>query len=305
MTSNTNRKEQGQNLLNILNKYQGAATSGVRTEEKKKIAEEFFKLLNVLPFDLLPYAPLSQFIFNNHNNDLIYFVEELEDSIHFKYIDDKENINCKKGLKIIEHLELANQQKDALFEKQERDIRNIKELSNSNKKKSDKINDLQKNTENLQKETKELHEHNNKIMTNFISILGIFAAILMGAFGSIQGFTSIYKNAYKLDLSYILIISSIGASSVILILFFLLNGIAKLTDKNLSSSSKEDATVFEKHPSIFVTHAILILLCLIAVSIKLSNTHINFSMQGLWWLLPLFWLIYIIYAFRYKIFVSK
>lgn len=65
------------------------------------------------------------------------------------------------------------------------------------------------------------------MITNFITILGIFAAILMGAFGSIQAFSSLFDNAVFLDLGKLLIISSVGASSVVLILFFLLNGIAE------------------------------------------------------------------------------
>lgn len=103
---------------------------------------------------------------------------------------------------------------------------------------------MRKDYSDLKKQYSELKNEANKqyqsILAQFIAILGIFAAILMGAFGAIQGFTSLFSNAHKLSMGEILIISSIGASSIILILFFLLNGISKLIGRSLWSIDKKD-----------------------------------------------------------------
>src|SRR5690625_126565 len=291
----TSRRKQREKLLSKLNELQGATASGVEDEATDNISKGFFLLLAALPFDLLPYTAISQFVYRDESEDLPYFIEALESIITEKYSGNSENVNYKKGIKLIEHMELAQQQKDNLFEKHEKEIQKIKSHNNI-------LMSSMKQTRKLKEEIENLQDENKRIITNFISILGVFAAILMGAFGAIQGFTSLFANAHKLELGIIMIISSIGASSVLLILFFLLNGIAKLTDKSLSSTSKENGTLIEKHPTLIITHGILITVSLIGASLKLSNIRLYLAYQGLWWILPCIWIIYFIVAINKKSF---
>lgn len=215
-------------------------------ETKDKVTNEFFGLLDNLPFDLLPYAAVSQFVYNNGDEDFLYFIEFMEGIISDKYSDNIEHLNYKKGIKILEHMELAKQQKDSLFEEHEKEIQRMKSLSRSFITQSQEI-------ESIQKTTKVLQEDNRKVMTNYISILGIFAAILMGAFGAIQGFSSLFENAHKLSLGITLIISSIGASGVILVLYFLLSGVSRLIGINfVSNTSSVNSTIIEKHPALLI-----------------------------------------------------
>ncbi|MET3657805.1 hypothetical protein [Sporosarcina psychrophila] len=298
MTSLTDdRKNQNEKLIKMLNQLQGATVSGVEPSVKNTIAEGFFALLDELPFDLLPYAAVSQFVYSDDSEDFLYFIECLEEMITDKY--DTTEVNYKKGIKMIEHMELAKQQKDHLFEEHDSEIKKINRLTNVFMARSSEIGKLQKATEKLREDTEELQEDNKRIMTNYISILGIFAAMLMGSFGSIQAFSNLFSNAHKLDLGIILIISSIGASSVILILFFLLNGIAKLTDRSLWSTKKETGTLIEKHPSLVIVHGILIFISLIGASLQLSNIHLNWApKEGAWWLLPFIYLLIAWFFYR-------
>lgn len=292
MTSQTDdRKGQNEKLIDMLNQLQGVTVSSVEPSVKAVIAEDFFTLLNDLPFDLLPYAAVSQFVYSDDSEDFLYFIESLEEMITDKYAADTTQDNYKKGIKMIEHMELAKQQKDHLFEKHEAEIKKIKTLTSVFMTRSAEIGTLQKDTEKLQADTEELQEDNKRIMTNYISILGIFAAILMGSFGSIQAFSNLFSNAHNLDLGVILIISSIGASSVILILFFLLNGIAKLTERSLWSTQKSNGTLFEKHPSLVIIHCILMFVSLIGAALQLSNMQLKWAVEGFWWTLPLFYLL--------------
>ncbi len=304
MTSLTDtRKSQNEKLIDMLNQLQGATVSSVVPSVKDAIAEDFFALLDDLPFDLLPYAAVSQFVYSDDSEDFLYFIESLEEMLTDKYSADTTDVNYKKCIKIIEHMELAKQQKDHLFEKHENEIKKINRLTNVFMARSSKIEILQKATEKLQGDTEDLQNDNKRLMTNYISILGIFAAILMGSFGSIQAFSNLFSNAHKLDLGVILIISSIGASSVILILFFLLNGIAKLTERSLWSTNKPDGTLFEKHPSLLIIHGILISISFIGAALELSNIHIQYAPQGYWWIAPVLWITYFFTAIHKKDFL--
>ncbi|WP_339213964.1 hypothetical protein [Ornithinibacillus sp. FSL M8-0202] len=219
------RQELSEKLIDNLHKLHGATSSGIDESEKEKLFQDFFSLLDDMSLDLLPYSAASQFIYSNINDEGFYFIQAIEEKIveNFKETDE----TYKKGLKIVEHLELAQQQKEALFAKQEKKIKEYSYIQDHLIERTHKIEEIQKTTKKLQKDTELLQTQNNKMITNFITILGIFAAILMGAFGSIQAFSSLFDNAVFLDLGKLLIISSVGASSVVLILFFLLNGIAE------------------------------------------------------------------------------
>lgn len=112
--------------------------------------------------------------------------------------------------KIIQHIELAIAQKESLFEQQ-----------------TFTINELQRNIS-------ETSQKYNNMISNFIYILGIFAAIMMATFGSIQGFTSLFTNENHYSLTEIFLISSLGLFALLSIIFLLFYSISKLTDRDLA-----------------------------------------------------------------------
>src|SRR5699024_9177853 len=87
----------------------------------------------------------------------------------------------------------------------------------------------------------------DNMMSNFISILGIFAAIMMATFGAIQGFSAIFSNENNYNLTTIIIISCFGLFGLISILFILLHSIAKLIDKELVNHYY-GRTIFSRYP---------------------------------------------------------
>src|SRR5699024_2769454 len=125
--------------------------------------------------------------------------------------------------KIIQHAELAISQKESLYQSLKEDIHSLN-------------NDVYQAAEKY-----------NNMMSNFISILGIFAAIMMATFGAIQGFTAIYSNENNYSLTTIIIISCFGLFGLVSILFILLHSIAKLMDKDLSLYTHPN-TIFTKYP---------------------------------------------------------
>ncbi|MEO4053351.1 hypothetical protein [Solibacillus sp. CAU 1738] len=277
--------------------------------------EEFIITISKTRFDneLIPYDKITEFVFIETPEELYFDFTTRLKTYGRQYFLKQATISQMSATDLLEresdttsevpNIDLSNCEKDFY-----RIVRHIDlALIQITKFASTKIEHLQSEYDNLNDQFSQLNNQITQLksaaelqyknmLTQFISILGIFAAILMGAFGAIQGFTSLFANAIGLSIGKIFILSSIGASSVVLILFFLLNAIAKLTDRSLSSTSKKDGTLFEKHPSLVLIHGILVFIILIGASLELSNVNLKFAWQGLWWLVPLFWFIYFITA---------
>lgn len=260
--------------------------------EKKFI--EFIKTLENTDFDndLVPYDKITKKVFEKTPPEKIdEFTPELKRRGD-EYFKSNNNITPEKEknfYRIIRHINLAIIQKNSFITIQ-----------------IDEIDNLKSELMNIKSVYNQLKEENEKqyknLTTHTITILGIFAAILMGAFGAIQGFTSMFNNAHRLNLGELLIISSIGAAAVILILFFLLNSISKLIDKPLSNNHHDYNNIF-KYPTLVISSGILVLIFLIGAAIELSNTKLVFSWYGLWWILPVLWLIYFTYSFKKESFL--
>lgn len=286
--------------LTILETSASTETNNISDEKLTKRFSNFIQLIEKTEFHngLIPYDKITECVFENTPQEILYsFTNDLREHGNNYFsnlnIENDEDLRNKKAFyKIVRHIDLALIQKHSFANLKLGDMEELKQKNEELKRKNEELNqlyaDLKKDAENQYK----------NMLTQYISILGIFAAILMGAFGAIQGFTSLFSNADKLSLGKIYIISSIGAAAVLLILFLLLNSIAKLTGRSLSSSKKENANFIEKHPTLAIVFGILILTSLIGASIELSNINLQLAWQGLWWVLPLFWAVYLIEAVR-------
>ena len=190
------------------------------------------------------------------DDKMIQIDENLIDS------NKKEIIVCYK---IIEHIKLAISQKEGLYIKQKKEITKLTESIESTR------------------------ESYNNMVSNYISILGIFAAILMTAFGGIQAFTSIYRDN-KFDLIDSLLIACIGFLGILLMMFLLLNSIAKLSGKKLDSGSSGDKW-YLRH-TIFVNSSIILsTVALILIAYKVSMNPPSFSWWGLVYIVPFLYLL--------------
>lgn len=134
--------------------------------------------------------------------------------------------------KIIQHTQLAITQKQNLYESLERQVDNLEEHVNIAANKYDNMT------------------------SNFISILGIFAAIMMATFGAIQGFSAIYTNESQYNMTQILLISSFGLFALISVIYLLLYSISKLVDKEFGQDIYYQKNIFIKHP--IYSHTVLI-----------------------------------------------
>jgi len=294
----------------IQNKETAASSLESYPSENPRLNKKFNEFMSVLEVTnfrhyIIPYDKITKCVFENTPQEVLdKFTPELHrrgDSyfLHNKSTKQNEQSQMQKSeeldaeklfYKILRHIDLALVQKDTFTHLQLKEIDVLKK-------------EQQKLIQRYEKLKNDAEVQYRNMLTQFITILGIFAAILMGAFGAIQGFTSLFANAHDLSIGKLLIISSIGASSIILILFFLLNAIAKLTNRKLWSNNKEDANLLEKHPSLVITHGILIFILLVGASLELSSIRIQFAWQGLWWIIPFLWISYLITATHKKNFL--
>src|SRR5699024_8189664 len=183
---------------------------------------------------------------------------------HMKNLINKDDENAILVIyKIIQHTELAISQKQSLYENLKNDINYL----DSN------VFDATNKYDNM--------------MSNFISILGIFAAIMMATFGAIQGFSAIYSNENNYNFATIILISCFGLFALISILYILLYSISKLVDKELRNVNYYHSNVFTKYH--VYSHTMLI----IFIENLLSLTHLlksnstcyvpNHLVDNLWW----------------------
>lgn len=285
-----------ENLMALMRQGQEMSATGAdqvyEYPDAKKLDRRFGAFIQHIEttsfhLDIIPYDKITECVFNKTPPEMLNkFTDELRNrgKEHFVNSTPPESSSHEINfLKIMRHIDLALVQKDSFTKIKLKEMDTLKH----------NYRELDIRYTNLKDEADRQYKN---MLTQFISILGIFAAILMGAFGAIQGFTNLFDNAKDLPIGKLLIISSIGASSVILILFFLLNAIAKLTERSLSSIGKKKGTWHEKYPSLVIIHAILILIVFIGASLELSNISLQFAWQGFWWLFPISWLLYIVLA---------
>lgn len=287
--------------------------------------------LNYFEMEMLPYSAASKFIYEINDDDVEYFFEFFQEKLSERIVDTDKEI-LQKATKLIEHLELANSQKTYLFQKQEKQL---KELSKKMKAVNESLNqyeaskkevegrleefteivghfdELNESIHNVEKKVikfdedfeqveskfERIEKSTEQITVNLISILGIFASILLGAYGAVQGFANIFSNANKISLGKILMMSSIGASAVLLILFFLMSSIARLTDRKYGNGG----TIFiNKHPIMFFSHCILIVVFTAGGVIELIKNNITPQMNWLWIILFILVVIQVLFIYQTK-----
>lgn len=259
--------------------------------ENIESGKKFINYLDEIDGNFLPYHTLTQFVYDpDAEREISQFA-----TIIYETIKNNNNINNEtkdKALKIRQHLLLAEQQKNSLYHEQQNEIKNI------NNSIVETNNSMQESKKEL-KETKKIYDN---MLSQYISILGIFAAILMTAFGGIQAFTAIYSNN-SFSLVDSLLIACVGFLGILLMLFLLLNSIAKLSGKSLDSNKSENDW-YRRHPTIINSFIILSSLSLLLISYKISINPPTISWWGWVYVAPIIYLLFMLRAFNNFTYIS-
>lgn len=297
-------------------------------DKLQEIDDQFTKvvaLLSHFEIEMLPYSAASKFIYEINDDDVEYFFDFFEQMLSDRLRDAPNEVVLLKAIKLVEHLELASSQKTYLFQQQEMQLNDLtkkiedvndslEQYSNSKIQIEQGLNSFAQTSESLDALNSQVVDFKNdftvvkdkfdrieksteQITVNLISILGIFAAILLGAYGSIQGFSNIFANAKEISIGKILMLSSIGASAVLLILFFLLSSVARLTEKKFGNSG---TSIIEKHPIMFFSHSVLIIVFTTGGVIQLIKDEVYFSEYWLWLLVLAAVLVQVTFVYHTK-----
>lgn len=274
----------------------------IMTESLSKLAsfpedtDDIYRNILSMNVKRIPYVSITQYIYkvytkNSSADDMLAIdnVYEFPDFYLYKlkeYIEKSCMQNCRDiqseelccdcegryvvGLKVYEHLVLASSQVEELFIAHENQIR---EIEGQLKKFTQEARMLSEELERSERKLRKLNKRSKEMISNYISILGIFAAILLGAFGAMQGFTSLFENASQMKVSKLLVISGVGGVTVVTILHMLLDGVAKLSGNSIVSDSKKEANLYQRYPFLLISLYSLWTVIVAGVSLKYAQEY--------------------------------
>ncbi|MTT32173.1 hypothetical protein GMB86_09165 [Terrilactibacillus sp. BCM23-1] len=172
----------------------------------------------------LPYSDITSAIYRIEDEKLLIIKENLDKISEYVLHEEME---IKDLNKLIDHIELAKVQREYI-------LTNVDELQKQVDKEQDKLNDIK----NIK----------SKIYTEFVGILGIFTAVVLGAFGSLQVIGSVFSNIKDVPTGKLLVFSSVTSLGVISLLFLLMRWISRIVyrdfDKKSWSFSIKDNLIF-------------------------------------------------------------
>lgn len=248
-------------------------------------------LLNINLTDNYSDEDLNVFNFNLDNIHNFGKEKEMELELWNEFIE-----------KIKDHVKLVEHQKKLFFEVASELNAKQTALGNYFSKKTGELElqsrEVDEQISSLESKIKELRSLNNKVkkkskkmQKDFISILGIFAAILLASFGGLTVLSNIL-NDIDAPIGKIMILGSLSLMAILTILFLLLNGIAKLTGEGLRNcqckKGKCNCTIDRKHPTLFISGMFSLIIILIGSFELLMDFEYLRNNSNLGWLIFIF-----------------
>ncbi|WP_073357572.1 hypothetical protein [Enterococcus faecium] len=223
-------------------------------DDLKPYFQKIYTLATNINPAALPYAQLTTIIFSSEKNEEATgaFISLLEEFYKNEFTNKKENkiLNKSDGTAISvlaktkEHLSLALNQKNNLYNEQRIELLELKKL----------LNDERQHLTNLQEQTDNYKEKYDKITIDFLSMMGIFSTIIFAVFGGLSQIGAIGDNLAETPLSKILMYISLSSITLLLIVFISFNAISKLTNLKLKSCAcgqeKCACSTKKKHPTL-------------------------------------------------------
>lgn len=246
----------------------------LKYDEKKKYGDYFIKMSSEEFIEVIPYDVLTKFIYTYNIFDttvLDTMFNEIQSYINQDEISEK--INKEKSIKclnkIIRHIHLALVQYDFISERTT-DINKLNwELQQARESLDVLTNDLDKKVNEVEK----------SIYSNQMSVLGIFAGVVVAFIGGFGVTVNVFSNLVNnVPINKIIIITSllfIGISCTIYLLLMVSSGITKHEKLSLRADK-----VFYK------TVRILALICLgsaLIYQLQFSKENPILITKGLWY----------------------
>ncbi len=275
----------------------------------KRKAKIYFRILHLnLKNFRVQHSALTEYVYSNYNdvkledanNDKeIYWQENVHilkeyllnlvknlDGHGADYTEEEKKVikEYKKEIlelpnRINESVNLALGQYKALFEKLTKAtniltdaIDDLEKVNKNYEGESDKLNASSKKLDVAQKKLDVAQKKLDNSTSEFISMLGIFSALIFGVFGGFEAFKTIFTNIDKASVDMVIIDSSILLLGLIILIFLLIQSISILSGKNFlacgcKNISECNHKFYERYPlfsfsiGLFLFTLLLGLLC--------------------------------------------
>lgn len=266
-------------------------------ETNKELFDKLIEESKQVSPTLIPYSEITNIIFYGYhpNGNESSFTEEWKSKFEKHIIDKFGTSNSEDTTAPSTTKELYNQ--DSLRQSRRLEIRKdyqnailviyklIQHAELAIAQKQNLYGGLRDEVSNLEHNVWDATQKYDNMISTFISILGIFAAIMMASFGTIQGFTSILSNENNYSLTRIILISCFGLFALVSILCILLYSISKLTNRDLYNGYYGTG-FFHKYP--IYSHTLLFILIIFITALthflKLNppNYMSSYFVRNLW-----------------------
>lgn len=203
--------EQSKKFTNTKRKINGickALSLNTKDYDPQKTVENIVSyILSNNKLDRILYSEISNYVYSLEMSERGVFATNLEKLLLYSLDDNNEvNDDCKKMIvKIYDHFQLALHQ-----------IENVNNIF---------ANSIEEAKENLQKQIKGVEKE-------YISILGIFAAIVLAFVGGITFSTSVLQNISAVSVFRLLLVVDFLAFVLINVIYILVKFIFTINEKN-------------------------------------------------------------------------
>lgn len=220
-----------------------------------------------------PYDYITQYIFEhdeiNNPDEAVMTFSALREMYKSKTGNDEDFIyNLLNSIE--RHIRLAIIQQDYI-------LKQTKEVIRLNDSVNNELVLTKKDMNELRSSIQDMKVDKASVYTDFIAILGIFSALLFGLFVGFDVFKEfVVSMATTAKISRSIIMGSLLLIGLVSLVFLLLEGIAKLTDRNLKSCCKDSIcnhNIYQRYPVFFISLLVLTSAILIATIVLMLNIH--------------------------------
>ena len=176
------------------------------------------------------YSDIIELVYNLEDGNFEYLEENLN-SIHIK-VEESQNLK-EKIFKLLDYIRLENARLTYLNDATKKSIDILNENESSIKKIDKKLIETEEKIEKLIGKQKKSFD---SIVTQIITILGIFSTIVITFFGGVTAMSGMMKNMHNVSKFRLVFVFEIIGFIMFNTIFMLLHFIAKLSERSISSS---------------------------------------------------------------------
>lgn len=232
------------------------------------------------------------------------YIEENESS--FKAEDKKEILELPDKIK--ENIELAIIQYKHFFAELTNTYNELKQVNKGYEQTNDEF----------KKVTKDFKQASTKLdnsSSNFISMLGVFSALIFGVFGGFDAFKSIFSNINKASITMVIINSSILMIGLIILIFLLIQSISILSGKTFlacgcKNTSECSHEFYERYPLFSFSISLFLFILVLGLVYEIVyragvKTPYNFDLKQILFYIGVVFLIVVIGFLAFKIYKNN